>query len=142
VFFGAVESPSVQFNENGPTPNTIIAVVPDGSGAVQVTVRNVDDKTSNGLPFTFIAPPPRFARGDANRDDVVDVSDVLKVLFYLFRGQAISCQDAADADDSEAIQVTDAILLLDFLFKRGAPPRAPFPAAGFDPAGETLGCAE
>jgi hypothetical protein len=140
VFFGPTPSPSVVYSETGPTPSTIRARVPNGAGTVQVTVQNVDGKTSNGLSFTFLRPPPQFIRGDVNRDQIVDVSDAVKALFYLFRGHALDCEDAADVDDSESINVTDAIQLLEFLFKAGVRPRAPYPAAGNDPSGTALDC--
>ncbi len=141
VFFGSVESPSVQFDE-GADPTTIVAEVPAGVGVVQVTVRNVDGKTSNGFGFTILEPPPQFIRGDANRDGVHDISDALKILFHIFRASPLLCEDAADVDDNERINVTDAILALEFIFKGGPPPAAPFPGPGFDPAGDTLGCEE
>ena len=109
---------------------------------VDVTVRNVDGKASNALSFTILEPPPTFVRGDANRDGTVDLSDSIRTLLYLFRGVAITCEDAADADDNEALEITDAIYGLDFLFRGGPFPPAPFPQAGYDPAGDGLGCEE
>ncbi len=141
VFFGAVESPVVSYNENGPTPGRITARVPVGSGTVNVTARNVDLKTSNALPFTYSVPPPLFVRGDANGDGVLDLSDAVKIVLHLFAGLATDCQDALDSDDSETLNVTDALRVLNYLFKQGPGPGTPFPAEGTDPSGAVLGCA-
>ncbi|MBI4605329.1 MAG: lamin tail domain-containing protein [Planctomycetes bacterium] len=91
-----------------------------------------------------VAPAnPVFVRGDANRDGVVDISDALAVLFFLFRGSSsLQCEDHGDTDDSGALQVTDATVLLAYLFKGGAPPAAPFPAAGRDATPDAFACGE
>ncbi len=140
VFFGATESPAVVYDEGGATPGTIVARVPAGSGQVDVRVRNLDGQQSNSLPFEFAVPPPTFRRGDVNGDRRLDVSDPIQTLRYLFAGVAIHCEDAADVDDNEAIEVTDAVRSLDFLFRNGPAPAAPFPDPGPDPDGEVLGC--
>ncbi|MEM7232105.1 MAG: CotH kinase family protein, partial [Planctomycetota bacterium] len=82
----------------------------------------------------------RFTRGDANFDDVVDLSDALEVLLGLFGGQDIACPDAADADDSGAINITDAVHILQFLFQGGSAPATPFPQDGEDPTEDALIC--
>ena len=45
---------------------------------------------------------PTFRRGDSNVDSIVDISDAVHVLGFLFLGdpKELACQDAADADDS------------------------------------------
>ena len=45
------------------------------------------------------------------------------------------CLDALDADASGQVEVTDAILLLGYLFLGGSPPEMPFPEAGPSPPG-------
>ena len=54
----------------------------------------------------------------------------------------MNCEDAGDIDDNGSLQVTDVIALLDFLFKSGPAPAAPFPAAGFDPTPDAFECGE
>jgi hypothetical protein len=137
VFFGDVESPRVVFE----TAARVLARVPAGSGAVPVTVENRDGQSSNGVTFTYPDTPGFFLRGDANGSGVVDLSDGLRVLFYLFGGKAIDCLDAADTNDDELLNLTDAVAILDYLFQGGAAPRAPFPVPGVDPAGAALDCA-
>jgi len=137
VFFGAVQSSTVTVNE---TLQRITARVPAGTGTVNVTVRNLDNKTSNAMPFTYVIPPPMFIRGDANGDSLIDISDGVRILRHLFNGVSMNCQDALDANDDEALNLTDAVYVLDFIFQGGPAPLAPFPAEGEDPSGSALGC--
>jgi hypothetical protein len=85
---------------------------------------------------------PHFLRGDANGDLNVDISDVVWLLNYQFRGgPAPPCDDAADANDDGRLDISDAIFTLTFLFKRGPPPPAPGPdTPGPDPTEDDLGC--
>jgi hypothetical protein len=88
-------------------------------------------------------PPARFARGDANADGTVDLSDPLRVLGYLFLGDGPpQCEDAADADDSggPSPDLTDIVSILSWLFLGGAPPPAPGPGCGPDPTPDILDC--
>ena len=140
VYFVAVESVGVVFDENGPAPGKITARVPAGTGTVNVTVRNVDNQSSNTRPFIYLLPPSTFIRGDANGNNGVDIADAVKILLHLFKGAATNCQDALDADDNEQINITDAVHLLQFLLNRGPAIPAPYPAAGTDPSGAALGC--
>ena len=105
-------------------------------------MRNVDGRESNTLEWEYTPPPPSFLRGDANGDEELNISDTMKILFALFRGDTIGCEDAADADDNEAIEMADAILILDFLYRGGPAPAAPYPEISWDVEGETLGCEE
>ncbi len=77
-----------------------------------------------------------FIRGDGNRDQAIDLSDPLGLLFHLFAGVPLACRDAADFDDGGSLGISDAIAALEYLFRGGPPPAAPFPAAGLDPTRE------
>ncbi len=56
-------------------------------------------------------------------------------------GGTLRCEIAADADGNGVVNVTDAILVLEYLFSSGLPPAAPFPEAGALADYETeLGC--
>ena len=73
----------------------------------------------------------------------MDVSDAIKLVLHLFGGLPVTCLDALDADDTGALNVTDAVVLLNYLFKMGVAPAAPFPANGPDPTtGDPLDCAQ
>ena len=84
---------------------------------------------------------PAFVRGDANRDGAVDISDAVTVLFHLFRGESsLECDDHADTDDNGRLELTDAVYLLDFLFRRGMQPPPPYPAPGLDTTLDLIEC--
>jgi N-acetylneuraminic acid mutarotase len=86
----------------------------------------------------------RFRRGDANRDDIVDISDPVLVLFALFLGEIVlPCEDAADANDDGSHDVADAVRILAYLFQGGEP--LPPPGAvtpGPDPTADDFSCAD
>jgi hypothetical protein len=140
VYFGATQSTAVLYDEDGPSPGRITARVPGGAGTVNVTVRNLDTQVSNPAPFTYVLPPSTFVRGDANGDGVVDISDAVKTLLHLFAGRVADCEDAMDLDDNEALNVTDPVFLLNFLFQSGPEPYPPYPSEDVDPSGAALGC--
>ena len=71
-----------------------------------------------------------FIRGDANGDGVVSISDAQSIDAFIFRDTvALPCMNAADVDDNGFIQLTDGVRILNFLFRNGVEPMAPFPAA-------------
>jgi hypothetical protein len=63
---------------------------------------------------------------------------VLRALFI--PGTALGCEDAADVDDDGHLTLTDAIALLNYLFRSGPAPPAPFPDCGTDPTADALEC--
>ncbi len=84
---------------------------------------------------------PRYARGDCNGDAGVDVSDAVRMLFFLFISPAAPpCLEACDSDGNEAVQVTDAVHVLTYQFLKGPPPPPPGAQCGVDPAPSALGC--
>jgi hypothetical protein len=88
---------------------------------------------SKGTP---VAPPTgkNFVRGDADGSGVINITDGIFVLSFLFTGGATpGCKSGADADDSGVINITDGIYVLSFLFTGGTAPPAPYPACGVDP---------
>jgi hypothetical protein len=83
-----------------------------------------------------------FTRGDARNDSKINVADALAVLFHLFSGVPVNCEDYADVDDNGKVELTDAIALLVYLFQRGPPPAPPFPAAGYDTTPDSHACGD
>ena len=141
VFFGNAESPSVERFRG--SRRRLVVVTPPGRDVVDVRVVNTtpgEYESETTLPFTYDGGS--FLRGDATDDGRIDISDPLKIVYTLFAGQTIECDDAADVDDNEQINVTDAIYLLDFMFREGPAPAAPYPAFGPDPFGAELMCGE
>ncbi len=69
------------------------------------------------IPACFAENPPTFLRGDANSDKVVDISDAVFILGYLFgKGAVPSCLDQADSNDDGRVDISDPIVVLGTLF--------------------------
>ena len=131
VLFGATPSAAVNFDP-GLDPGTLTARVPGlPDGAAAVTVKNSDGRTSNAINVT-VRTSTVFVRGDVNLDSSVDLADVIRLLFHLYLGEPIACRDAGDANNNEVLDVADAIFTLNFLFRGGPRPSAPFPGPGAD----------
>jgi hypothetical protein len=82
-----------------------------------------------------------FIRGDTDVSATVDFSDAILTLKVLFLGQgAITCRDAADANDNGDVDFTDAIFTLEFLFLGSQIIPAPTGECGADPTPDAIGC--
>jgi len=80
-------------------------------------------------------PAPVFVRGDADDNGIINLTDAIFNLNYLFSGGAEpTCQDSADADNNGSLQLTDGVFILMFLFSGGASPPDPGVECGVDPA--------
>ena len=76
-------------------------------------------------------PSSVFLRGDCNDDGILDISDAVCVLDWLFLGaESPNCVAGTNANGDEAVDLSDPVRLLNFLFAGGSPPEAPFPACG------------
>lgn len=98
----------------------------------------------NGPDFVLLSPAlprPAFIRGDSNLDGRVDIADACHVLLIVLHSRH-NCldADASDADDDGRITVTDAICVIDHLFRGGPPMPPPFPGSGGDPTPDSLWC--
>jgi hypothetical protein len=101
-------------------------------------------KSFEGGKITVVGFVPRsFLRGDSNHDSKVDLSDAVATLLYLFSGGGTPpCLDAADVDDSNRIEITDAVFLLGALFLGTKTIPEPYPECGTDSTQDSLGCKE
>jgi hypothetical protein len=83
-----------------------------------------------------------FQRGDASPNGMLDISDPIRILSYLFdgRGPGVSCLDAADSNDSGQVDLSDAIFVFNFLFIDGPDIPAPHEECGVDPTSDRLDC--
>ncbi len=82
-----------------------------------------------------------FIRGDANDDTIVNISDALKALNFLFEAEpAGRCSKALDANDDGSINISDPVYVLGFLFASGERIPPPYPEAGIDPTPDGLPC--
>ena len=85
--------------------------------------------------------PGNVLRGDGNADGIVDLSDAVSTLLYLFAGEAPGCALAMDTDANEDLDISDPIALLQFLFAGGPPPSAPYPQCDVAANRAALPCA-
>jgi hypothetical protein len=85
---------------------------------------------------------PTFRRGDVDANGVVEITDAVKLLGYLFLGGGTpECLEAGDTDNNGTIDITDAVTNLGYQFLGQAPPAAPGPInCGADPVQPMLGC--
>jgi len=81
-----------------------------------------------------------FRRGDVDRNRVLELTDAVSTLNFLFLGgPPPRCFDAADSDDNGVVELTDAVRSLGFLFLGNPPPPAPGPMeCGADPTADAL----
>jgi hypothetical protein len=82
-----------------------------------------------------------FRRGDANADGVVDLSDAIVLLLYLFGARAeLACDQSADMNDSGALDLADVVYCVYYLFAGGSAPPLPFHQCGVSEAAVALSC--
>lgn len=83
-----------------------------------------------------------FARGDANTDRHIDISDPVMVLGYLFLGDTrVTCADACDANDDGIINLSDSIDILQYLFSPAGGRSTFTTELAPDPTPDDLDCA-
>ncbi len=80
-----------------------------------------------GVTIKVLPRERLFIRGDANRDLIVNISDVIHSLRFLFLAERVSCLTPLDTNADGRVNLTDPISLIDFLFRRGPRPELPFP---------------
>ena len=85
--------------------------------------------------------PERFRRGDANGDGVLQLTDAVFTLLYLYRGGIpASCMKALDSNDDGNLNSVDALFTLKHLFDGGGPLPLPTGECGPDPTVDGLSC--
>ncbi|MDE0960400.1 MAG: hypothetical protein OSB09_06440 [Planctomycetota bacterium] len=98
------------------------------------------DQDGNGVLDT--CENALFWRGDCNNSGSLDLADAIASLYYLFGlANLVTCIDSCDVNDSGAVDIADTVYFLGGLFSNGPLPFAPYPACGFDPTADPLGCA-
>ena len=119
------------------------------SGTVRIESNDLDDPLVTVSLVGVATPPtvsevgPRFLRGDSNDDGLVDLSDAVSTLEWLFLdGEAAGCLAAADANGDNSANIGDPMYTLFFAFAGGLPPVEPFPTCGTSDleADQELGC--
>ncbi|MEM7234790.1 MAG: dockerin type I domain-containing protein [Planctomycetota bacterium] len=83
----------------------------------------------------------QFVRGDVDGNGVVNLTDGVIILNFLFLdGPAPGCEIAADVSGGGSVNITDGIFVLNYLFLGASGPVTPWPECGVDPNGFTLSC--
>ncbi len=96
------------------------------AGAERYDIRGLEFVTTQ--PGDAPPPPVTFRRGDADASGMVDITDGIRILGFLFAGAGeLDCADAGDTDDSGVLDLSDAISIFGFLFLGNADPPAPGP---------------
>jgi len=92
---------------------------------------------TNGLRDVFESRlKPKFVRGDVDPNGEILQNDATTTSSWLFLGQPRPvCLDAADTDDSGSINLTDAVIILNFLNTGSSPPECPFGVTVHQPRG-------
>ncbi len=73
-----------------------------------------------------------FMRGDINADGRINLTDPLLALRVLLTGLArpFDCDAASDSDNNGEVNITDAVVVIDWLFRQGPPPADPVLSCG------------
>jgi hypothetical protein len=94
--------------------------------------------------MSYVPASVAFIRGDVNVDGSVNVSDAVALFRGLTQGDPLPCREASDVDRSGALDITDVVNLLRFLFlitDEVPVPDAPYPDCGrFETFRERLSC--
>jgi hypothetical protein len=110
-----------------------------GKNIIAAEVHQADAGSSDlGFDLELMAGPPAirpsFIRGDADGNGEPEVTDAISLLGYLFlNGSEPGCLSAADANDDDAIDISDCLALLWHLFFQDTPLPEPSPDCGADP---------
>ncbi len=113
---------TARYNGTGDSQDFANEVVTDGAGNVYVTGKATGSGTS--LDYVTIKYVEYDAiRGDANGDGLIDLTDAICLLNYLFKGDSPPVPLAAgDANCDGTVDLADVVYLLNYLFKGGPPP--------------------
>jgi len=98
----------------------IMVLEPDSTTPeILLDIKGDGNKIFNLLPNTEIPKDLKnlFAqRGDINHDNMVDISDAVNILGYLFLGAEAKCPEAGKVNSDDGMDVSDAVYLLGYLF--------------------------
>lgn len=114
-----------------------VAPAQTGPGSVDLVLVGTGGTTTAVAAYEYAVP---FVRGDADGSGSVEITDVVRILEYLYAGTLVDCLDSLDCDDDQAIEISDAVWLLAYLFQSGPAPAEPFGEAAIDPTPGTPGC--
>jgi hypothetical protein len=77
------------------------------------------------MPYCFPLLSDSYIPGDANGDGLIDPSDVVYLINYLFRsGPSPVPYQAGDANCNGVVDASDAVYLLNYLYRGGPEPQS------------------
>jgi outer membrane protein assembly factor BamB len=88
------------------------------------SINSEDDNSYNDLlTGEIIVSEKDYDCGDANSDQMVNITDAVYIINYVFlQGDAPQPYDAGDVNCDNLVNVSDAVYLLAFIFQNGATP--------------------
>jgi len=105
-----------------PTDSSILRIwtMPDVSlGSYPITIT----ASGGGITHEEVFQLGITGRGDANRDGMINVSDVVFLLAYLYRGgPAPDPPELGDANGDGLVGIADVVYLIQYLYRGGPPP--------------------
>jgi hypothetical protein len=133
-----VTAPATAYDDTGLDDNTQYCYVVASKKGTAVSANSNESCAKTAA----VGGGPTFRRGDVDSNGVVEITDAVKLLGYLFLGGGTpECLEAGDTDNNGTIDITDAVTNLGYQFLGQAPPAAPGPlTCGTDPAQPMLGC--
>jgi hypothetical protein len=94
------------------------AIVPFFQGVASTSPTNPD---APQVCFDVAVPP--YLQGDANNDGIVDISDAVYLIAFIFSGgPAPSIYDAGDCNCDGIIDISDVVYLIAYIFQGGPQP--------------------
>jgi len=101
-----------------------------------------DPRVEAGLPpFEHPTLQPFFTRGDVNLDGLVDLTDAIALLEYLFLGEGmLLCEDGSDANDDGEVDLADPITVVQRILGGPLLPAPTDRSLGPDPTEDALNC--
>jgi agmatine/peptidylarginine deiminase len=104
--------------------DSLVGVAPDSSFITGFTVRVSDEITAAEQPVGVWV----YLCGDADRNGMVNISDAVSLISYIFSGgPAPDPLSAGDGDCNDMVNITDAVYLISYIFSGGAQPCATCP---------------
>ena len=101
-----------------------------------------DPRVAAGLPpFEHPTLQPFFTRGDVNLDGLVDLTDAIALLEFLFLGVGtLLCEDGSDANDDGELDLADPITVVQRILGGPLLPAPTDRSLGPDPTDDVLNC--
>lgn len=69
--------------------------------------------------LTFVQEGAIFARGDVNENTVIDLGDAILIAQVLSAGGEFDCEDAADVNGDDSVDIGDVVTILAAVFEEG-----------------------